>query len=372
MTSPLMSADSHVAEPNEAYLEIDPAFRDRAPHLVHDDELGAGMVVDGLPAPVPMSFINAAGRKPEDIGIPVVWERLDPAGHDSAARLAHQDREGIACEVIFPSVGMMLCRVKDIDYRKACNDAYNRWLASFCEADPSRLLGLATVTLRSIEEGIEELRTASEMGFRGVMFPGNPNVEDYDHPCYDPLWEAAIDLKLPIHFHILTSDSDDLSTIIIRKSRGPKITQFMSIIRGVQDILLMLIFSGVFERHPGLRVVCAEADAGWAPHFAYRMDHAYERHRYWLETSKLPRPPSHYFRENIYLTFQDDYAATHTAHLGGSDRLMWASDFPHSDGTFPRTQEVIERLTGSMSEAMRDGITGGNMRGLYGLDNPRQ
>ncbi|MGE4649822.1 MAG: amidohydrolase family protein [Myxococcota bacterium] len=367
MTTPLFSADSHVAEPEEAYREIDPAFRDRAPHLVYDEKLGSGMAVDGLPSPVPMSFINAAGRKPEDIGKPVRWEDLNPAGYNTKARLALQDAEGVSAEVIFPSVGMILCRVKDVDYRKACNDAYNRWLAGFCEPAPDRLLGLPTVSLRSVEEGIEELRNAKAMGFRGVMFPGNPNVEDYDHPCYEPLWEAAVDLELPIHFHILTTESDDLSTIIIRKTRGPKIGQFMSIIRGIQDILLMFIFSGIFERHPKLRVVCAEADAGWAPHFAYRMDHAYERHRYWLETGTLSKPPSEYFHENIYMTFQDDYAATHTAHLGTSQRLMWASDFPHNDGTFPHTQEVVSKLTEGMSEEMRRDITGGNMRRLYGL-----
>ena len=368
MASPIISADSHVAEPEEAYRDIDPAFRDRAPRMVYDEKTGSGLAVDGLAAPVPMSFICAAGRKPEDIGTPVHWEDLHPAGHEPKARLGIQDEEGIDAEVIFPSVGMITCRHKDIDYRKALDDAYNRWLAGFCETDPKRLLGLAIVTLRSIEEGLHELRTAKEMGFRGVMFPGNPNVEDYDHPCFDPIWEAAVDLGLPVHFHILTTESDDLSTIDLRKSRGPKITQFMSIIRGVQDILLMLVFSGVFERHPRLKVVCAEADAGWVPHFTYRMDHAYRRHRFWLETGTLSKMPSAYFNENIYVTFQDDYVATHMTQLCATDRLMWASDFPHNDGTYPHSQAVIKKLTDGMSQQDRERIIGGNVRDLYGLE----
>src|SRR5262249_20869553 len=171
MARRIVSADSHVAEPEEAYAQIDPAFRDRAPRLVHDAKAGSGMWVDGLPTPVPMAFILAAGRKPEDIAKPAHWDTLDPAGYDPRARLAVQDVEGVDAEVIFPSVGMILCRVKDIDYRKACNDAYNRWLQAFCETAPDRLLGLATVTLRSIEEGLRELRAAKQMGFRGVMFP---------------------------------------------------------------------------------------------------------------------------------------------------------------------------------------------------------
>ncbi len=369
MAPRIISADSHVAEPEEAYSQIDPAFRDRAPYMIHDPEAGSGMKLDGLDAPVPMSFINAAGRKPEDISKPAHWDTLNPAGYDPKARLAIQDEEGIDAEVIFPSVGMILCRVKDIDYRKACNDAYNRWLQGFCDTAPDRLLGLATVTLRSIEEGIEELREAKQMGFRGVMFPGNPNVEDYDHPCFDPIWEACVDLGLPVHFHILTTDADDLSTIIVRKTRGPKIGQFMSIIRGVQDIMLMLVFSGVFERHSRLKVVCAEADAGWVPHFMYRMDHAYERHRFWLEVGTLTKPPSEYFAENIYVTFQDDYVATHMTHLSPTNRLMWASDFPHNDGTYPHTKRVIEKLTKGMSDEDRTRIIGGNVEELYGLSS---
>ena len=75
----------------------------------------------------------------------------------------------------------------------------------------------------------------------------------------------------------------------------------------------MLVFGGVFERHPKLRVVCVEADAGWAPHFMYRMDHAYKRHRYWMKGKELARLPSEYFRDHITLTFQDDWTAFQAA-----------------------------------------------------------
>ena len=160
--------------------------------------------------------------------------------------------------------------------------------------------------MRSVEEGIEDLRKIKSMGFRGVMLPGNPGVERLRRsaPTIE-FFEAAIDLNLPLSFHILTS-----KTIISPMQRGPKINGFMAIIRGCQDILGVFIFGGVFERHPKLKVVCVEADAGWVPHFMYRMDHAYKRHRYWLNRSgKLSKLPSEYFRENVYTTFQDDWVA---------------------------------------------------------------
>jgi predicted TIM-barrel fold metal-dependent hydrolase len=99
----------------------------------------------------------------------------------------------------------------------------------------------------------------------------------------------------------------------------------------------------------------------------YRMDHAYKRHRFWLETGKLSKLPSEYFSNNIYVTFQDDFAATHLTALSPTKRLMWASDFPHNDGTYPNTREVISKLTDGMSAEDRTRIIGANVTELYGL-----
>ena len=109
---------------------------------------------------------------------------------------------------------------------------------------------------------------------------------------YDEMWDAIIDLGLPPSFHILTSRSDTPGADHVR---GPKLNSFMSIVRGNQDIIGTLIFGAVFERHPDLRVVCVEADAGWAPHWMYRADHGYDRHRNWLTAGELTRRPSEWF-----------------------------------------------------------------------------
>jgi predicted TIM-barrel fold metal-dependent hydrolase len=141
----------------------------------------------------------------------------------------------------------------------------------------------------------------------------------------------------------------------------------MQVIRGNQDIMGMLCFGAVFERNPKLKVVCVEADAGWVPHFTYRMDHAYHRHRFWMETGAITRPPSEYFYENIYVTYQDDFSATEHA----DDRLlgcvMWANDFPHSDSTWPESQEVLGKMVAGLSQEQRDKILHDNVAELYGL-----
>jgi predicted TIM-barrel fold metal-dependent hydrolase len=123
----------------------------------------------------------------------------------------------------------------------------------------------------------------------------------------------------------------------------------------------------VFERHAKLRVVCVEADAGWAPHFMYRMDHAYKRHRYWMKGKELQRLPSEYFRKHIALTFQDDWTAFQFADQLDPHQLMWASDFPHSDSTWPRSQEVIAEQTGHLSPEQKKRILRDNVAELYKL-----
>jgi predicted TIM-barrel fold metal-dependent hydrolase len=196
------------------------------------------------------------------------------------------------------------------------------------------------------------------------MMPGDPAVEDYDSKIYDPFFATAVELNLPLSFHILTTKQGALA----QNPRGPRINGFLSIIRGCQDIMGTLIFGGVFDRHPGLKVVCVEADAGWVPHYCYRMDHAYQRHRYWMKAPPLKRLPSEYFADHIYVTFQDDWVAFQTTHLCNVRRLMWASDFPHSDSTWPNSQAVLDQQTKHLTEQERNWICHDNVAELYGLN----
>jgi hypothetical protein len=129
----IISSDSHVCEPEGTYDDIDPRFRDQRPIFVKHEALGPCFQVPGLQMPVPLSMINAAGREPEDIqNFKLQLEDLEPGAWDPKERLVAQDKDGIYAEVIYPSVGMVLCLHEDIDYKKACFDAYNRWLAAFC------------------------------------------------------------------------------------------------------------------------------------------------------------------------------------------------------------------------------------------------
>jgi len=365
MSQTLISADSHITEPPEMYRDyIDPKYRDRAPFVVRDEDRGdMYMLGEDLP-PIPVGIIAAAGKDPIEIRADgVVFEDMHPGGCDPQARLKDQDLDGLSAEIIYPTIGMMLCNHPDFELKRACFRAYNRWLTEFCSAAPERLLGAGQIAMHNPKEAIADLEEIRKLGLRGVMLPGHPAVEDYDHECYDDFFRAALELGLPLSFHILTAKAGAY--------RGSALNGFMTTIRGNQDIMGMLVFGGVFDRHPDLKVVCVEADAGWVPHYMYRMDHGYLRHRHWITPGKeLEKNPSEYFADHIYTTFQDDWSAFGAAKAGllNVDRLMWANDFPHSDSTWPWSQPLLAQRVEGLTDETRDRILYRNVADLYDID----
>ena len=134
------------------------------------------------------------------------FDQLHESGHNAKFRVADQERDGVAAEILYPSVGMVLCNHQDYDYKTACMHAYNEWLTDYIgDAPEGRLFGLGQTSGCSVEQMIKDFQDCKKRGFVGMMMPGDPQHEDYDHPMYDPLWECAVDLNMPLSFHILTS-----------------------------------------------------------------------------------------------------------------------------------------------------------------------
>jgi hypothetical protein len=138
MSYPIISADSHITEPPNTYLDhIESRWKDRAPRMEHREGMGDVFVVDGMSKPVPMGLVAAAGKPVEEIRVlGVLFDEMHRGGWDPEARLADQDRDGVSAEILYPTVGMVLCNHKDLDYKKACFDAYNRWIANTAPRTP--------------------------------------------------------------------------------------------------------------------------------------------------------------------------------------------------------------------------------------------
>src|SRR5882724_13289998 len=178
MAYPIISADSHITEPPTMYRDhIEPRFRDRAPHVEHIEGAGDIFVIDGMKTPIPLGIVAAAGKPAEEIRLlGVRFEELHRGGWDPEARLADQTRDGVNAEILYPTVGMMLCNHPDFEYKQACFDAYNLWIAEYSATHPERLLGVGQTAMRSVEAGIADLQAIKRLGLRGVMMPGNPAV----------------------------------------------------------------------------------------------------------------------------------------------------------------------------------------------------
>lgn len=364
---PIISADSHITEGPQTYIDyIDPKYRDRAPRVV-SSERGDLYVIDGMEKTIPMGLVAAAGTDPDKISTRARYEDLHRSGYDANYRIADQSRDGISCEVIYPSVGMVLCAHPDLEYKSATMKAYNRWLAEYCSVDPHRLVGNGQTALRTPDEGIADLEEIKRQGFKGVMLPAEPGIEDYDSPAYDEFWEACCELELVPAFHVLTGSG---ARNAVAEARGSKLNTFMPIVWANQGIMGMLVLGAVFERHPRLHVVCVEADAGWAPHFAHRMDSFFNRHSSRLK-GHLSKAPSVYFHEHIYMTFQDDLTAFQNVNHMNWRRLCWANDFPHSDSTWPWSQRLLDSHTADITAEQRRAILCDNTADLYQIDVSR-
>lgn len=369
-----ISADSHVTEPPHCYIDfIDPEYRDVAPKIIPDERRGFVYEINGLQGGIGLGTIAAAGKKPSEIKKDGTFDDLHPGGWDPKARMADQDRDGVAAEIVYPSVGMVLCGHEDADYKHACMKAYNRWLQTFCEGGSGRLFGAGQTALRSVEEAVQDLHEIKKMGFVTAMLPLWPCTDfDFDDPRWDPFWEASVALDLPLSFHISSGGNKKDKAGNFVAGRGPSLGVWIGVIRNVQDIVGMLIFSGVFDRAPGLKIVCVESDAGWAPHMMYRMDHAYKQHRFWMKGKELRMLPSDYWLANIKMTFQDDWTAFQMVAAGLLDSrlLMWANDFPHSDATWPNSPALLAEHSKNVAFEDKRRILQDNVQSLYKIRLP--
>jgi predicted TIM-barrel fold metal-dependent hydrolase len=363
----VISADSHVLEPHDLWTTrlAGGPLADRAPTMVEDEHHGHVFVIEGL-RPFPVGLAGAAGKSAKELR----WtgdqvESLRSGGWDPEVRLVDMDTDGVAAEVLYPSVGMTLAQSKDIEYQLACIRAYNDWLIEYCAAGKGRLVGLAMIPTIDVDAAVAEVARTHDAGLHGAMIPGLPPTGHYAEARFDPLWAAFAERGAPVSFHILTGAMGGDPTL----GSGILMMTVMSIVQQMQQTLSLLVFGGVFDRHPALRVVSAEHDGGWVAHFGYRLDQMYERHHNWLGRNAAPlqKQPSDYLRANCWFTFQKDPVAVETRARVGVTQLMWASDYPHSDSTWPHSRKVIERDFAGVPDDELTAMVSGNAAALYGL-----
>jgi predicted TIM-barrel fold metal-dependent hydrolase len=212
---------------------------------------------------------------------------------------------------------------------------------------------------------VKELQRWTKRGLRGAMIANvPPEGTEYSEPLYEKFWATAEDLGVPISIHTLTSNR-------------PTTYRFTRELRGAarypenpMEVMLTLgemLSSTLFDRHPRLRLVLAEADIGWLPWLLARVDRGHERYG-GQNGIRLELKPSEYFHRNVSAAFIQDRVGVFTREFTGVDNLMWSSDYPHTDSTWPRSRESIEHDFAGVPQADRIKMTCTNAAKLYGFN----
>jgi predicted TIM-barrel fold metal-dependent hydrolase len=379
----IVSADSHVVEPADLWLtRVEKRFRDQAPQVRPDPEKNglATLYINGRPQ-VGISAFGAAGRSGEelrDFEQSAGYEQVHPGAYDPTKRIKAQEEDGVEAEVLYTSLGMPLFGLRDVELQQACFSAYNDWLAAYCSHSPKRLIGTALISLADIPAAVAELQRTRKAGLRGAQIWGSTPAQypTYDNPAYDPFWAAACDLDVPLSLHIGTGGSHSPAMTLMKglaklDENSPglgRVTSYVYLAADIQQSLYVLSATGVLERFPKLRLVSAENDTGWMPHFLFRLEHAWNKYHALGSARKLSMSPSDFIRRQVWATFQDDPIGPATYKFYGEDKYMWASDFPHGDCTWPNSRKVIAQDFAGIPDGVTTKIVCDNAVKLYGLE----
>jgi predicted TIM-barrel fold metal-dependent hydrolase len=270
------------------------------------------------------------------------------------------ERDNLWASVIYGPLAIGL-PIDDPELQRACYAVWNDWaIEEFNAVAPERLCVLGFLPSTSPEAAAAELLRCAALGHRGAIL--DVFEVDLTDPAWDRLWAAGAETGLPISFHLKGGVwSRQLS---YRRGKWQS-AAFASVLPlQLDEPLAIMMFSGALERHPGLTVVMAEIGIGWLPYFVGRMDHEWEALRGQLDYATDSRP-SELFRRQVMVTFEEEPLGAQLIPLLGADSCMWASDYPHTDSTFPHSLEAIEEALGSLPEADRRKVTATNCARLY-------
>ena len=385
----LISADSHVNEPPAAWERAQKEYGERAPRVVKDPAgvpKGIWLLIDALP-PVGLSHYSKGLVVSKNQGISEVDQEKHfetirfnetfryedyPGGWEPAARIKDQDTDGIDAEILFSSAVRQLYSITDEPFQRAIFRSYNAWLHEFCSFNPKRLIGLATLSILDIEHTIADIHEYAKLGFRGVQIPTRIRDSGYYEAKYESMWAALEETGMVINVH--TSATQGVARTYYEGPRDvdPKKQSlgFATKQAPAQQFLGNMILSGVFDRHPKLKVVCAEFDVGWVANLVQQVDYWFGRASTFDAEKNINKlPPSEYFKRNAYFSYQDDRAGVLTAPVYGEDNFLWASDYPHGVTTWPNSQATVDRNCAGIDPIVKRKMNRDNAGKLYRLSD---
>jgi predicted TIM-barrel fold metal-dependent hydrolase len=377
----VISADSHIVEAPDLWEKwIDPRFRDRAPRVIKKKGFGTSKggwesdfwVAGGMQTSA-FGFLSQAGVRyedPENITFAGGWEDVPKGGYDPHAMIAALEQDGIWGGIVQPTQGLSWYRMdpKESDLLSAICRGWNDHVAEFCTYYPDRLKGIAMLNVDDVVDACNELERCAKMGLTGAFIPEYPLAErPYSDPVYERLWWTAQDLEIPLLLHVFTTRPGIPGCEITADESEMTPAGIITIEHWAQYSFVAIIFAGVFDRYPKLKLGSVEHEAAWVPHLWHRMDFIYGER---IEMaggyrSKRGLLPSEIWRENIFVEFMEDAIGIGMHEIIGADNLQWGNDYPHAESTWPRSMDFLDRAFAGQSEEVRRKITSENAAKMY-------
>jgi predicted TIM-barrel fold metal-dependent hydrolase len=392
----VVDADGHTIEPDDLWTERMDASRwgDWIPHKVLEEGIYETIYTGG---------VNRGGGKElrdklaADVGMTPkqLYDLTEsirmPGGQDPTARVVDMDRDGIDAAVLYPTYAMFfgpcdpLPALHDVEFVADCQRAYNDWVAEYCAASPRRLFGVGIVPLQDVDLAVAEAeRAVSRNGLKGVMIRPSAYIDELplNHHVYDRFWAACQDLDVPVGLHpAVHVDTPgackkfklvmETENLLLSNSARDELYGGSALGQAVGNTVDMivsmgrLLMGGVCERFPRLRFLFLESGGGWVPTQLQRMDEqvkAFPLERRWLSLL-----PSEYFARQCYASFEpEEWNLAACAEQLGTDRVLWASDYPHPEYHPEVVKELREHIA-PLSEDDRRKVIGANAIEAYRL-----
>ena len=384
-----ISADSHALEGPEVFEGLPERFGDDAPRVVSVEGAGDSITIPNLPKRSRNIAIMALAGTRLDYATPLPREHASKPGAgsisdpeiqayfkggyaamrkgltDGARRPDDQDIDGVAAEILYPGWFPMFS-LPNLDLMIALQQNYNNWMHAQCVASKGRLIGLAALPVQQPEAAVAELERVIKLGYKGIVIPSNaPRDRRYSDEDYDPMWALAEEAGLPVAFHVACM-SHAPDWLKASASRDP-VVQYAGSSALIHDTLVELMVRGVCAKFPKLKFVLAEFNAGWIAHWLDKVQQGWAREFAKDSSSSKPVDVLEIWKRQFFATIEDDTAALGTRELIGEESLLWGSDYPHTDSTWPCSTAVLNEMFENYSAETRDKITRTNVANLYSL-----